>query len=166
MIAAVCLLVGGLAFVAYQWSSGTFSGPSYRERLSERYVLTIRIENRSDSSYDRLRVTFHDSPTLAAYVVDRLDLRPPDDGWSFTSVYDADSGTRCVYDDAGAGFLLLFHESDDDLWVTGRRFGWQGTQLPPWQERLDRLRQQFPGIPYESLPQYDAPEQFSPERGV
>lgn len=122
-------------------------------QLSEEYRLIIR-QRASDSPDEiMLRITYHKPPAIGAIMIADQTIVRPATALTFTAVEDSDTGVKCVFDNNGVGFLLMYDPTSDDLWdSTGRSGGWHGTDPNIWQAQLTELHQKYPSIPYSVLP--------------
>lgn len=128
----------------------------YTQPLSPKYKITIRRLPAANPDKVTLRITYHYPPGIGMYVVREQTIKRPTDRLTFSHVVDPGNRLQCIHDNNGVGFLLLFDENTDDLWHTtnqGENWGgWRGTYRSVWQERLDALREEFPSVPYTSIP--------------
>lgn len=125
----------------------------YSHPLSSKYKLTVRTVGDGNVDKTTLEITYHYPPAIGMYAVAHQIVDRPSSRITFSHIADRETKLQCVYDNNGAGFLLMYHEPSDDLWdSTGRSGGWNGTDDALWQQRLEQLLQRHASIPYSVLP--------------
>jgi hypothetical protein len=145
----------GAAFILLWLVARIPKGPVLlQEEFSKTVILTVRSSSVTAGDGSALHLSYHNSAALPFFgttIMDSLPLTTDPSSLQFKVIHDQELHLRCVHDLNDCGLLILFDETSEDMWVTGRQFGWHGSPKSDWQNCLDRLRTKHV-IPYETLP--------------
>jgi hypothetical protein len=154
LIAFVAISIGS-AFMLLWLVRPVPKGPVLlQEVFSKTVTLTIRSSFGTFGDGSALHLSYHNSAVLPFFgttIMDSLPVNKDPSMLQFKVIHDQELHLRCVCDLNECGVLILFDETSEDMWVTGRQFGWHGSPKSDWQNCLDRLKTKHV-IPYETLP--------------